>query len=90
MGTALGKIFKTLRTKEGLTQRDVSSKMGYTTIQFVSNWERGLSAPPIKDLPKLAKLYNTSAEYIFEHVKDAKCGELRAKLNKQFNKAAYR
>ena len=90
MTTALGKIFKTLRKNAGLTQREVSSKMGYTTIQFVSNWERGLSAPPIKDLPKLAKLYHTSPEYIFEHVKDAKCGELRAKLNKQFNKAAYR
>lgn len=86
MGTALGKIFKTLRENAGLTQRDVSSKMGYTTIQFVSNWERGLSAPPIKDLPKLARLYSTSAEYIFEHVKDAKCGELKAKLSKQFRK----
>ena len=90
MGTVLGKIFKTLRENAGLTQCEVSSKMGYTTIQFVSNWERGLSAPPIKDLPKLAKLYNTSPEYIFEHVKDAKCSELKAKLNKQFNEAAYK
>lgn len=90
MSTALAKIFKTLRENAGLTQREAASKMGYTTPQFISNWERGLSVPSITDLPKLAKMYNTSPEYIFDHVKDAKCSQLRAKLNKQFNKATYR
>lgn len=90
MSTALAKIFKTLRENAGLTQREVANKMGYTTPQFVSNVERGIAMPPIKDLPKLAKMYNTNPGYIFDHVKDAKCDKLRAKLNKQFNKAAYR
>ena len=84
--TTLAKVLKTLREKAGLTQRDVASKMGYTTPQFISNVERGVAMPPIKDLQKLAKMYDTSAEYIFEHLKDVKCGQLRAKLNKQFGK----
>ena len=44
------------RIKAGLTQRDVSTGMNYTTAQFVSNWERGVSTPPTKDFPRLSEV----------------------------------
>ena len=84
------KELKTLRMKAGLSQKEVASSLGYTTAQFISNIERGVAMPPIKDLPKLAKLYNTDASYLFGCLRDAKLRELSTKLNKQFNKATYR
>ena len=86
----LGEILKTLREKAGLTQRDVSDTLGYSTPQFISNNERGISAPPLRDIPKLARLYNTDSSYLFGCLRDAKLRELSTKLNKQFNMATYR
>ena len=82
----LGNILKTLREKAGLTQRDAASALGYNTSQFVSNWERGISEPPIKTIPKLARLYNIDASYLFGCVRDAKIAELSTKLNKQWKR----
>ncbi len=53
----LAHYLKKCREKAGYSQTQVSSKLGYTSPQFISNWERGLSHPPVKSLNKLAKLY---------------------------------
>ncbi len=42
-------MLKVLREKAGLTQGQLSRKMGYTSPQFISNIERGLAnLPPAK------------------------------------------
>ena len=38
---------KERRVEAGLTQKAVAEHFGYTTGQFVSNWERGLVMPPL-------------------------------------------
>ncbi|NUN07536.1 MAG: helix-turn-helix transcriptional regulator, partial [Bdellovibrio sp.] len=40
-------------------------KLGYTTPQFISNWERGISTPPMKTVKKLASMYAISVDEIF-------------------------
>lgn len=80
----LGRSLKRLRTKAGLSQKDAARVLGYTTAQFLSNWERGISEPPIKTIPKLAKLYNTDARFLFECIRDAKIADMREKLNREF------
>ena len=50
----IGKFLKEKRTKAGLTQQEVALGLSYDTAQFVSNWERGISLPPLVALPKLA------------------------------------
>lgn len=62
----LANYLKEARIKAGLTQSDVSEALGYTTPQFVSNWERGVSQPPIDVLKKIARLYKVSDEELFE------------------------
>ncbi|MBX3033569.1 MAG: helix-turn-helix transcriptional regulator [Bdellovibrionaceae bacterium] len=42
----LPRIFGPPRIKSGLTQAQVARKLGYTSAQFVSNWERGVARPP--------------------------------------------
>ena len=53
----LGRYFREKRIKAGLSQEDVASALGYTSIQIVSNWERGLCSPPSKILKKLTQLF---------------------------------
>lgn len=52
---SLGGFLKRAREKRGLTQHEVAQHLAYSTPQFVSNWERGVSAPPRAALPLLAK-----------------------------------
>lgn len=61
-------LLKSKRVAAGLSQRDVSNKLGYSTPQFISNWERGVSSPPVKELRTIAKLYRTDADALFEVV----------------------
>ena len=76
----LGEMLKSMREKAGLSQRDVASKMGYTTPQSISNVERSSSYLPIKDLKKISELYNTDTNYLFECVRDAKIVKMREKI----------
>ncbi len=55
-GKIVGTFLKTMRQRAGLTQHDLASKLSYTTAQFISNWERGISLPPLDVLPKLSYL----------------------------------
>lgn len=56
------------RQNVGLSQAKVARILGYSTAQFVSNWERGLSEPPIGTLKTLAKLYSIPIEEMFNVV----------------------
>jgi transcriptional regulator with XRE-family HTH domain len=57
----VGNFLKVRRQKAGLTQQDVARHLEYTSPQFISNWERGVSLPPLDVLPRLATLYRVSA-----------------------------
>jgi len=52
----IGLLVKERRTKLGLTQKEVTDKMGWNTPQFISNIERGVSQPPLFSAPKLCKI----------------------------------
>lgn len=58
----LGELIKRKRKDSGLTQKEVADHMGYTSPQFVSNWTRGISKPPLKDAKKLCQLLNIDPE----------------------------
>jgi transcriptional regulator with XRE-family HTH domain len=61
----IGEYLKKKREKKQLTQWDVARTLEYTTAQFVSNWERGVSLPPMEALPKLASLLKVpSKEFV--------------------------
>lgn len=42
----LGQYLKEKRVKAKFTQTELAEKLGSVHTQFVSNWERGLCAPP--------------------------------------------
>ncbi len=55
-----------MREKVGLTQREVSDALGYSTPQFISNVERGRCRFPIQKLPKIKRLYKVSADQVID------------------------
>lgn len=62
----LGKYLRNCRERRKLSQSDVAKELNYSTPQFVSNWERGLSAPPSDTLRTLVGLYEIPKEEITE------------------------
>jgi len=60
----IGACLKAWRTNRHLTQKAVAEVLGYSTPQFVSNWERGVSLPPLNAMPVLAKLYALSQQEV--------------------------
>ncbi len=62
----LGSFLKNAREKAGLTQQEVAQRLSYTSAQFVSNWERGVSSPPLDSLPKISILLKISPRSLIE------------------------
>lgn len=60
----LGKYLKSKRLAAGLSQGQVSVALGYSSPQFVSNWERGLCSLPLRKLKTLTGLYEISSTEI--------------------------
>lgn len=61
---ATGARIKALRKAKGLTIREVSEYMGFTTDQAVCKWQRGDSLPTVDNLYALSRLYGTTMEDI--------------------------
>jgi len=83
-GNKLAQFLKEKRTQSGLSQKDVATKLGYSTSQFISNWERGISQPPINTLRTLANMYNVTAEQMFNVLLEETMVQVQADLKRKF------
>lgn len=72
-----GRKLKKMRQHAKISQNQLAIELGYTTAQFVSNWERGLISPPIETLKTLEKLFETDLE-----VYDAWADHMNAKMQR--------
>lgn len=59
----LGQKLKELRSKNGLTQKDLADKL-HVSFQTVSKWENGENEPDIATLKELAALFSCSVDYL--------------------------
>lgn len=76
----LGQFLKDSREKADLTQADVSQKLGYTSPQFISNIERGISVVPLKTLARMVTLYKTNPDTVVKIILESQRKLLRSKL----------
>lgn len=60
--TKLGEYLKKRRIQKGLSQQEVADILGYSSSQFISNFECGIYSPPLKKLKILVHLYDLSVE----------------------------
>lgn len=75
----LGMMISSLRKAKGMTQLELTEKMGVTD-KAVSKWERDLSYPDINTIPKLADLFDTSVDELMQ-------GQTAMKENKKNGKS---
>lgn len=64
----LGIFLKKKRIEAGLTQLEVANALDYSSSQFVSNWERGHSQPPLKVFSDLCEIMDVNRDELFELV----------------------
>lgn len=65
---ALGEYLQEMRIKSNMTQREVSLELGYSSAQFISNFERGIASPPLKKLRELIRMYKMPVEKVMSLV----------------------
>jgi transcriptional regulator with XRE-family HTH domain len=78
-----GEFLAHCRKVRGLSQKDVADYLGYKNGQFISNWERNKSQPPIPVLKDLAKLFQIPEETIFNVVLEKHLHDIAAQLHQQ-------
>lgn len=61
----LNNNLRSFREAKGLRQVDVADKLGFTSADRLSYWKRGMSAPNIINLFRLAALYEVLPHEIY-------------------------
>lgn len=78
-----GEFLAHWRKVRGLSQKEVADLLGYKTGQFVSNWERNKSQPPIPVLKDLAKIFEIPEETLFNVVLEQHLKDIATQLHQQ-------
>jgi len=60
------------RKQKGLTQQDVADYLGLKSSSRIAKWENGHLYPHVKNFIQLLKLYEVSAEKVYENYHDTK------------------
>lgn len=60
MTLSLADYMSITRYEAGLSQGDVATALGFTSPQFISNWERGVSKIPLMRVRAYCEITNSS------------------------------
>lgn len=76
-----GRYLADKRTAAGLTQRQVADTLGYSSAQFISNFERGIATPPLPKLKKLISIYKMSLDTTLDLIISCERARISAALS---------
>ena len=65
---AFGVFLAKARTDSGISQLQLARELGYTSPQYVSNWERGICGPPLDKLFELSKTLKISPQTLMSMI----------------------
>lgn len=82
----LGIFLRDARLDQGLSQQSIADELGYTSAQFISNWERDVAAPPLPVLMKLARRLKVSESELFEKVLESSKIRMESNMRGEFKK----
>lgn len=86
--TSLNDYLRQKRVDSGMSQLDVARELGYSSPQFVSNWERGLVSPPLETITTLISLYKIPAGEVVERIMDETRSYLESQLRGRGSKSS--
>lgn len=78
----LGKLFRAERMKVGLSQGKVCRALGYTTPQYLSNFERGLCSMPLEKLKRMIDMYKMDGDQVVNLIIDLQEKFLRSQFSR--------
>jgi|GEM_PF-792835 len=76
----LGQYFSEARKSAGVSQLEVSSELGFSSPQHISNIERGLASPNFDIIRKLIKIYVLSEARVIEDMANIQKEFLRSEI----------
>jgi transcriptional regulator with XRE-family HTH domain len=62
----IGKIIRASRKAEAISQLTLANKLGYTSAQFVSQFERGIAGVPVEKLGIISKILKIPLRYFVQ------------------------
>ena len=77
---AFGRFFADAREKSGLSQLALAKKLGFSSPQYVSNWERGICGPPIEKLGVMSNVLVIKPEILLRMILNETEDYLRIEL----------
>jgi len=84
------KYFRQKRLDAGLTQSELAQALGFSSAQIVSNWERGVCAPPMASLRPMIKALKLDPEEVTEVITEENKKVLREMLSSRRSSKAKR
>jgi transcriptional regulator with XRE-family HTH domain len=78
----IGNFLKGHRKNSGLSQKEVSDILGYSSSQFISNIERGVAGPPTDVFLKMVSIYKIPEKQVVDFL----ISEQKKALSKLFKK----
>ena len=78
----MGAMLKKARKEAGLTQKQLGRILGYGSSQFISNWERGISAPSFETYVLLAEILKISERKLLSALKEEQDRIFRSELQR--------
>ena len=80
----LGTFISQKRRKAGVSQAFLARKLGYKTAQYISNWERGASVPPLRKMRPLSTVLKIPVKELISAIVNATEDQLRSELLQKF------
>ncbi len=80
--TKFGAFLRDARKKKKLSQWEVAKLAGFSTAQFISNLERGVSPPPVKTLKFLLNLYAIDPKSAIKIIEEEQKRNLKKNMEK--------
>ena len=83
---SLAEFLRNRRQELQLTQGQVALKMGFSSPQFISNWERGTALPPLHKLNsvrKVVRIYKLNVEDYIDRVLNEQRARILARLGEK-------
>lgn len=82
-----GSILRQARVKAKLSQEELANKLGYSSSQFISNWERDRCGIPLKKVVLFCKCTGARQEAIQKAIVDFNGSKLLKKISGVMKKA---
>lgn len=81
-----GEELKAMRERAGLTQSELAKRCGFTTAQFVSNWERDIALPSFACVRRFATAVSVDPARVLQLMHSQEIDNVTAKYNKMIRK----